>query len=129
MKEMSWGQLTHADSVGMPTRTARGGMQPRERLAGGAAGDAGPSTRAATRPAAADPTQPALHAPAARSDTTPNTAAENLSAKGRICRGPAGGSGRMRPQSPRQTPPIRRCPQLAYAVHYGRLAWTAEVYP
>jgi hypothetical protein len=31
-KEMSWGQLTHADSVGMPTRTARGGMQPRERL-------------------------------------------------------------------------------------------------
>jgi hypothetical protein len=73
-------------------------------FAGGAAGDAGPSTPAATRPAAADPRQPALHAPAARSDTTPNTAAENLSAKGRICRGPAGASGRMRPQSPRQTP-------------------------
>ena len=74
-----------------------------------------------------------LHTPAARSDTTPNTAADNLSAKGRICRGPAGGSGRMRPQAPRQTSPVRsatfwchgyrtpvrRCPQLAYAVHYG----------
>ena len=58
------------------------------------------------RPQPTPHSQP-LHTPAARSDTTPNTAAENLSAKGRISRRPAGGSGRKRPQSPRQTPPVR----------------------
>jgi hypothetical protein len=42
------------------------------------------------RPQPTPHSQP-LHTPADRSDTTPNTAAENLSAKGRICRRPAGG--------------------------------------
>ena len=70
-------------------------MQPRERhcrwgrhgMLGRAHG------RPLVRPQRTPRSQP-LHTPAARSDTTPNTAAENLSAKGRISRRPAGGSGR-----------------------------------
>jgi len=55
MQEMSSGQLTHANSVGMPTRTLVAECSRVRDFAGETGMDAGPSTPAATRPAAADP--------------------------------------------------------------------------